>query len=110
MLVSVSNDQTIKVWDLKSPFQSSRFEDRPITLYDHQSKIVAADILRIDRQQGAPLLASLDLDGVIFIRSLRRFDDGIEKVIQTLRLPREVKLEGDVNGERKEAFARILWN
>ena len=47
-LISVSDDQTIKLWDMRQAV--TKFEDNPITIFDHRSKIIAVDILR--RHQG----------------------------------------------------------
>lgn len=65
----------------------SQYEDHPITIFDHQNKILAADVLRQDTRLGDPLLASLDLDGLIHIRSLKRFDESyVEHVVYTVKL------------------------
>ena len=70
---------------MKHPVQThkSQYEDHPITIFDHQNKILAADVLRQESSTGGdPLLASLDLDGLIYIRSLGRFDESdVELVV-----------------------------
>lgn len=60
-IISCSMDQTIKIWDLKQ----QEYEEDPITIYDHDEEIVCADIRASDA-----IMASMDLQGTIYIRSM----------------------------------------
>ena len=77
-------DQTLKIWDLKHP-------DDPLILYDHDDEVVCADIRGADS-----LLASMDIQGIVLIRSL----NDPETVLHTISsVPKE-----------EQDFARILFN
>lgn len=47
-VASVSEDKTIKLWDITAPMDVFKREnqDYPITLYDHQAPIISADLIR----------------------------------------------------------------
>ena len=66
-LVSVSQDTTIKIWDLYQPVsagfkQGEEYEDTAVVIFDHQAPIVSADVLRLD---GRAKLASIDESGAL---------------------------------------------
>ena len=60
-IISCSIDQTIKIWDLKM----QGYEDDPISIYDHDDEIISADVRWADG-----LMASMDISGTVYIRSL----------------------------------------
>jgi len=70
---SVSRDQTIKIWDQRQKTQQTYNHDIPITIFDHSNYILAADILKSETEKDMkePKLVSLDLDGKIYIRSIK---------------------------------------
>ena len=65
-------DQTIKIWDLKK----QGYEQDPVVIYDHDDEIVCADIRKSDG-----LLATMDLQGTILIRSLNEEDSDPEQTL-----------------------------
>lgn len=70
-LITCSNDQTIRVFDLKS----SNFKN-PQIFYDHEEEIVSISV------STSNYLASLDTAGVVVVRDLKKND-----VISTIELP-----------------------
>ena len=64
---------TVKIWDMSKAV--TKFEDDPITIFDHRAKIVAADILTgpVTKDEEQCSLATLDLNGVIYIRTIKLF-------------------------------------
>jgi hypothetical protein len=94
--VSLSKDLTIRVWDLRNPLPSqtnkTHFEDIPVTIFDHKTELLSADILRLEKPSSKPqmtqLLASVDIEGNIYIRSLKVFKESdIEQVLIHIRIP-----------------------
>lgn len=60
-LVTVSSDQTLRIWDLKG----SNFSSNPGIIYDHEEEIVQAVT------NGGSLVASMDVDGRVLVRDVR---------------------------------------
>ena len=67
-LVSYSKDMTIKVWNLSASVKSNLYEVNPIIFFDHEAEIISCDLLRTDEMNH--LLASIDSNGIIFIRNI----------------------------------------
>lgn len=86
-IISCSMDQTIKIWDLKQ----QGYEDDPITIYDHDEEIVCADIRSVDA-----LLATMDLQGTIYIRSLEDPENALYQITDIPKGP--------------DDYARVLLN
>lgn len=60
-LVTVSSDQTLRIWDLKG----ANFSSNPSIVYDHEEEIVQAVT------NGGALVASMDVDGRVLVRDVR---------------------------------------
>jgi len=83
-------DQSLKIWDLKQ----SNYEDDPIIIYDHDDEIACADIRKHDS-----FLASMDINGTCYIRSIANLQDA-ETILYTITsIPKDV-----------DDYARILMN
>jgi len=89
------------VWDLKE----QGYEDEPVTLYDHEDEIVSADLRPSDS-----MLATMDIQGTVLIRCVKR-DSDIDSVLYTITsLPKDVDDVAKVifNRERPEDEGELL--
>ena len=74
LLITTSADQTIKLWEIT--FGQAK-QKPPKIIYDHEEEITSAFV---SQQPDTFLLASVDLEGWVIVRDLRRPDDVILKV------------------------------
>ena len=89
-LITCSMDQSLKIWDLKKP----QYENEPLTIYDHDDEVVCADVRHCDS-----LLASMDIQGTIYIRSIKDLKDA-ETILYTISsIPKDA-----------EDYARLVFN
>lgn len=73
-------DQTVKVWDLKQV----KYEFDPLVLYDHEDEVIAASIREKDS-----LLATMDLQGVILVRSIADLGEADQVLYSISTIPKE---------------------
>lgn len=71
-----------------------QYENDPLTIYDHDDEVVCADVRHCDS-----LLASMDIQGTILIRSIKDLKDA-EVILYTIStIPKDV-----------EEYARLIFN
>jgi WD40 repeat protein len=71
-LVTASDDQTIKIWELRKPIvgeQRTTNLDFPTTIFDHKAQILCMDIRKSEKSP--QYLVSLDSSGLILVRNIK---------------------------------------
>lgn len=95
-------DQTIKIWDLKQ----QGYEDDPITIYDHDEEIVCADIRPADA-----MMASMDLQGTVYIRSMEDPENALYTITDIPKGPDDyARLLLNLERPQDESVVIILLN
>lgn len=73
---------------------ASSYEDDPVVIYDHDEEVICADIRSHDS-----ILASMDIQGTIYIRYIKNLSDAETILYSITSIPKEV-----------DYYAKILFN